>query len=126
MASAVATIKEVRVKLVELQRKLASVQNVIMDGRDVGTQILPNANLKVYLTASSAERAKRRWKENTEKGIVCDLATIEADIIARDEQDMNREISPLRQAEDAILLDSSFMTIDEVVEEIIRLYQQHK
>ena len=117
MASAVATIKEVRVKLVELQRKLASVQNVIMDGRDVGTQILPNANLKVYLTASSAERAKRRWKENTEKGIVCDLATIEADIIARDEQDMNREISPLRQAEDAILLDSSFMTIDEVVED---------
>lgn len=126
MASTVAKIKEVREKLVELQRKLASVQSVIMDGRDVGTQILPNADLKLYLTASSEERAKRRWKENVAKGIECDLATIEADIIARDEQDMNREISPLRQADDAILLDSSFMTIDEVVDEIISLYEEHK
>ncbi len=125
-ASKVAKVKEVREKLVELQRKLASVENVIMDGRDVGTQILPNANLKIYLTASSAERAKRRWKENTAKGIECDLATIEADIIARDEQDMNREISPLVQAEDAILLDSSTMTIDEVVDAIIDLYNTHK
>ncbi|MDO5520331.1 MAG: (d)CMP kinase [bacterium] len=126
MASKVAKVKEVRVKLVELQRKLASVENVIMDGRDVGTQILPNANLKIYLTASSRERANRRWKENVEKGIECDLDTIEADIIARDQQDMNREISPLCQAEDAILLDSSTMTIDEVVDAIIELYNTHK
>ncbi|MDO5294702.1 MAG: (d)CMP kinase [bacterium] len=126
MASKVAKVKEVRVKLVELQRKLASVENVIMDGRDVGTQILPNANLKLYLTASSKERAKRRWKENIAKGIECDLDTIEADIIARDEQDMNREISPLCQAEDAILLDSSTMTIDQVVDAIIELYNTHK
>ena len=126
MASKVAKVKEVREKLVELQRKLAKTSSVIMDGRDVGTHILPDANLKIYLTASSMERAKRRWKENIEKGIECDLATIEADIIARDEQDMNREISPLRQASDAILLDSSTMTIEDVVEEIIRLYQSHQ
>ena len=126
MASKVATIKEVRVKLVELQRKLAKTSNVIMDGRDVGTHILPNANLKIYLTASSMERANRRWKELTAKGVDCDLAQIEADIIARDEQDMNREISPLRKAEDAILLDSSSMTIEEVVENIIKLYKENK
>lgn len=126
MASCVATIKEIRIKLVELQRKLAETANVIMDGRDVGTHILPNANLKLYLTASSLERATRRWKELSEKGIPCDLIQIEQDIVARDEQDMNREISPLRQAEDAILIDSSKMTIDEVVEEIIRLYNENK
>lgn len=126
MASKVATIKEVRVKLVELQRKLAKTSNVIMDGRDVGTHILPNANLKIYLTASSMERANRRWKELTAKGVDCDLAQIEADIIARDEQDMSREISPLRKAEDAILLDSSSMTIEEVVENIIKLYKENK
>lgn len=126
MASKVATIKEVRVKLVELQRKLAKTANVIMDGRDVGTHILPNANLKIYLTASSMERANRRWKELTAKGVDCDLAQIEADIIARDEQDMNREISPLRKAEDAILLDSSSMTIEEVVEKIIELYKVNR
>ncbi len=121
MASNVAKLKEVREKLVELQRKLAKTTGVIMDGRDIGTHVLPNANLKIYLTASSATRANRRYQELTDKGVNCNLDEIEADIIARDHQDMNREITPLRQAEDAVLVDSSNMTIDEVVEKIIEL-----
>lgn len=124
MASTVAKNSAVRMKLVELQRELASTTNVIMDGRDIGTHVLPNANLKVYLTASSLERAKRRWTELTNKGVTCSLEEIEQDIIARDEQDMNREISPLCQAQDAILLDTSFMNIEEVVDAIIQLYNE--
>ena len=95
-----------------------------MDGRDIGTTILPDAEVKIYLTASAKTRAKRRYLELTEKGIACDLDEIEQDIIQRDERDMNREISPLRQAEDAVLVDSSEMTIDEVVEEILRIYRE--
>ena len=93
----------------------------IMDGRDIGTVVLPNAECKIYLTASSFVRANRRYKELTEKGETCDLAQIEKDIIARDEQDMNREIAPLKQAEDAVYLDSSDLTIDEVVNKIIEI-----
>lgn len=125
MASAVATQKAVRLKLVELQRQLAQKSNVIMDGRDIGTDVLPNANVKIYLTASSKERARRRWLELSEKGISCSEQEIEQDIIARDEQDMNREFSPLRQAEDAILLDSSQLDIAEVVQKIIDIYKEN-
>lgn len=116
----------VRRNLQELQYKLANKSNVIMDGRDIGTCVLPNADLKIYLTASSKERAKRRYLELTEKGISCDINEIEKDIVDRDQRDMTREISPLRQAEDAILIDSSNMTIDEVVETIISLFQKIK
>lgn len=114
----------VREKLLSLQRGLAEKENVIMDGRDIGTCVLPNADVKIYLTASAAERARRRYKEQTERGVDCDIKEIERDIIARDEQDMNRDVAPLRQAEDAVLVDSSDMTIDQVVDEIIRIYQE--
>lgn len=126
MASFVAKTEAVRAKLLELQRNLAATEDVIMDGRDIGTHVLPNAEVKIYLTASSAERANRRYKELCEKGISCDLKEIEKDIIARDEQDMNRKIAPLKQAADAKLIDSSHMTIDQVVEEIIRVYESKK
>ena len=95
-----------------------------MDGRDIGTHVLPNADLKIYLTASSRERANRRYKELTEKGVACDLAVIEQDIIARDHQDMNRAIAPLKQAEDAVLVDSSDMSIEEVVDAIIAAFKE--
>ncbi len=122
MASSCATIKEVRLKLVELQQELAKTSNVVMDGRDIGTYVLPNANLKVFLTASSKERARRRWQENMDKGITCDIDEIEKDIINRDHQDMSREYAPLTQAEDAILIDSSNMSIQEVSDKIIDLF----
>lgn len=121
MASASSVNGDVRKKLVFLQQKLAETADVIMDGRDIGTCVLPNADVKVYLTADSGVRAKRRYDELTQKGTDCDLHKIEQDIIERDERDMNREISPLRQAEDAVLLDSSDLTIDEVVEKIIAM-----
>lgn len=121
MASASSVNGDVRKKLVLLQQKLAETADVIMDGRDIGTCVLPRADVKVYLTADAKVRAKRRYDELTQKGTVCDLDKIEQDIIERDERDMNREISPLRQAEDAVLLDSSDLTIDEVVEKIIGL-----
>ena len=92
-----------------------------MDGRDIGTCVLPDADVKIYLTADSLERAKRRYKELKEKGVECDLSEIERDIIERDQRDMTRELSPLKQAEDAILLDSSHMTLREVVDEIGRI-----
>ncbi len=123
MTSDTSKYPKVREKLLDLQRNLAKAQNVIMDGRDIGTCVLPGADLKVYLTASSAERARRRYKEQVERGISCDLQQIEEDIIARDEQDMNREIAPLKKAEDAVVIDSSDMTIEEVVAEMISLYQ---
>lgn len=119
MASSSSKNADVRIKLVELQRKLAESSDVIMDGRDIGTCVLPNATVKIFLTASSAVRARRRYDELCAKGEACDYDTIEADIIKRDHQDMTREISPLKQAEDALLVDTSEMTIDEVVAEII-------
>lgn len=122
MTSDTSKYPAVRAKLLSLQQDLAKTKNVIMDGRDIGTCVLPNADLKVYLTASSAERARRRYLEQKERGIDCDLAQIEQDIIARDEQDMNREIAPLKQAEDAVYLDSSDLSIDQVVDKIIELF----
>lgn len=118
MASYSSAVPAVRKKLVELQQKLAKAADVVMDGRDIGTVVLPQADVKVYLTASSATRAKRRYLELLEKGEEADLATIEQDIIERDDRDMHREHSPLRRAEDAVLVDSSDLTIDEVVERI--------
>lgn len=115
MASATSVYPVVRTKLVELQRQLAAKQSVIMDGRDIGTVVLPDANVKIYLTASSKVRAKRRYDELTAKGEKCDLDAIEQDIIDRDYRDMHRETSPLKQAEDAVLLDSSDLDIDGVV-----------
>ena len=123
-ASVVAKYSKVREKLLELQRNLAATTDVIMDGRDIGTVVLPDAECKIFLTASSHVRAERRYKELVEKGETCDLEQIEKDIIARDEQDMNREIAPLKQAEDAVLVDSSNMTIDEVVNRIIELAER--
>lgn len=121
MASCSSANKDVREKLVELQRALANKESVVMDGRDIGTCVLPNADVKVYLTASSRVRAKRRYEELKAKNIECDIETIEKDIIDRDYQDMNREISPLKQAPDAVLLDSSDMTIEQVADAIIDL-----
>ena len=115
MASATSVYPVVRTKLVELQRQLAAKQSVIMDGRDIGTVVLPDANVKIYLTASSKVRAKRRYDELTAKGERCDLDAIEQDIIDRDYRDMHRETSPLKQADDAVLLDSSDLDIDGVV-----------
>lgn len=115
MASATSVYPVVRTKLVDLQRQLASKENVIMDGRDIGTVVLPNANVKIYLTASSKVRAKRRFDELTAKGEDCNFDDIEKDIIDRDYRDMHRETSPLKQADDAILLDTSDMDIDQVV-----------
>ncbi len=126
MASVSSANPGVRKKLVELQQQLAKRENVVMDGRDIGTQVLPGAQVKVYLTASARTRAERRYKELLEKGLEADLQKIEEDINQRDYQDMNREISPLRQAEDAMLLDSSHMTIEEVTEEILRLYREKR
>ena len=124
-ASATSVYPAVRAHLLELQRSLAASQNVIMDGRDIGTCILPDAEAKIYLTASSRVRALRRYKELTEKGTMCNLEEIEQDIIERDHRDMTREIAPLKQADDAVLLDSSEMTIDEVVQAIIDTAKAH-
>lgn len=124
MTSAIAVYGPVREKLVELQRKLGTKFDVIMDGRDIGTCVLKDAPVKIYLTASSRTRAERRYKELTEKGVECNLDDIEKDIIDRDYRDMNREISPLKQADDAILVDSSNMGIDEVVNELVRIIEE--
>ena len=121
MASVSSVVPEVRKKLVELQQKLARETDVVMDGRDIGTVVLPDADVKVYLTASVETRAKRRFLELQEKGESSDLAKIAADIEDRDYRDMHRDISPLRQAEDATLVESSDMTIDQVVERILEL-----
>ena len=124
MASATSVYPVVREKLVELQRQLAARENVVMDGRDIGTVVLPDANVKIFLTASSKVRAKRRFDELTAKGEKCDIDAIEKDIIERDHRDMTRETSPLKQADDAVLLDSSDMTIDEVVDRMKQLVKE--
>lgn len=121
MASISSAIPQVRAKLLELQRTLAREKDVVMDGRDIGTNVLPDANVKIYLTASVDTRAKRRYDELTEKGISCDYNEIAADIRERDKRDMNRSIAPLKQAEDAVLIDSSDMTIAEVTRAIVEL-----
>ena len=119
MASKTSAIPEVREKLLALQRNLAEEKDVVMDGRDIGTNILPHADVKIYLTASVETRAQRRFKELKEKGVSCELQEIQKDIARRDEQDMNRKIAPLKKAEDAVLVDSSDMTIEEVVSAIL-------
>ena len=123
MASVSSAVPRVREKLLSLQRKLAGDMSVVMDGRDIGTTILPDADVKIYLTASSLTRAKRRYLELQEKGTVCNLDEIQKDIEERDQRDMNREISPLRQAEDAILVDSSDLTIQQVVDRILQIFR---
>lgn len=127
MASKASALPCVREKLLSLQRNLAETNDVVMDGRDIGTNILPNAELKIYLTASTAVRAKRRYDELVGKGESgADLAKIEKDIALRDKQDMERKIAPLKMAGDAVLVDSSFMGIDEVAETIIRLAKERR
>ena len=121
MASASSVVGDVRAKLLELQRNLAATANVVMDGRDIGTVVLPNADVKVYLTASVEVRAQRRYKELIEKGLSADIEQIKKDIEERDYRDMNREIAPLRQAEDAVLVDSSNLTIEESAQAILSL-----
>ena len=120
-ASDVAKFGLVREKLTQLQRAMATQGKVIMDGRDIGTQVLPNADLKIFLTASVEERARRRFKELKEKNLAADFEQIKKEISLRDKQDSEREIAPLAQAEDAVLLDSTNLTIEEVVAEILRL-----
>ncbi|NSG39712.1 (d)CMP kinase [Blautia obeum] len=122
MASVSSAVPRVREKLLDLQRKLARTMSVVMDGRDIGTTILPDADVKIYLTASSLTRARRRYLEYQEKGEACDLAEIQKTIEERDQRDMTREISPLCQAEDAVLVDSSELTINETVEKILSVY----
>lgn len=124
MASVSSANPEVRKRLTQLQKKLAETNDVVMDGRDIGTCVLPKADVKVYLTASSKVRAKRRYDQLAAKGEEADIAQIEEDIIIRDKQDMTREIAPLKQAADAVLLDSSNMTIEQVAEAILQLCQQ--
>lgn len=120
MASKSSAKQPVREKLLQLQRDMAVKYKVVMDGRDIGTNVLPNAEVKIYLTASSAERARRRYEELKQKGEDCNIEEIERDIIERDTQDMSRAIAPLKQAEDAYYLDSSSLTIPEVVAEILK------
>lgn len=122
-ASKVATYGKVRSALVEMQRNMQSAVSVVMDGRDIGTVVMPNATLKIFLTASVEERAQRRYREYVEKGIEVSLDQLTQEIIDRDYQDTHREISPLKKAEDAVELDTTFMTIDEIVDYISKLLE---
>ncbi|WP_411163833.1 (d)CMP kinase [Lacticaseibacillus paracasei] len=124
--SQVSALPKVRTELVKRQRDIAASSNIVMDGRDIGTTVLPNAEVKIYMVASVAERAKRRYKENIQKGIETPLATLEQEIAERDRKDYHRAVSPLRQASDAIRIDTTSMTIDEVVERILSLIGQVK
>ncbi len=124
MASKTSALSPVRAKLLDLQRDIAAKNDVIMDGRDIGTNILPNAEVKIYLDASPDVRAKRRFDEMKNKGEKPDFESIKKNIIERDQQDMNRKLAPLKKADDAVLIDSSYMSIDEVVEEIVGLAKQ--
>ncbi|RND55035.1 (d)CMP kinase [Lacticaseibacillus paracasei] len=124
--SQVSALPKVRIELVKRQRDIAASSNIVMDGRDIGTTVLPNAEVKIYMVASVAERAKRRYKENIQKGIETPLATLEQEIAERDRKDSHRAVSPLRQASDAIRIDTTSMTIDEVVERILSLIGQVK
>ncbi len=125
-ASAVAVIPEVRKKLVAEQKRMGESGGVIMDGRDIGTTVLPDAELKIYLTASVDERAMRRYRENKERGMECSYEEIKKDVIKRDENDMNRAVSPLRRAEDAVLVDTSELDFDESVGRIIGLIKERE
>lgn len=124
MASKSSAVPQVRTRLVQLQQELAAVQNVVMDGRDIGTVVLPDAQVKIYLTASVEVRARRRFLELQEKGEPAVFETIAADIAERDHRDMTREVSPLKQADDAVLVDTSDMTIDEVTQRILEIVKE--
>lgn len=124
MASSTSVYPKVREKLVELQKELAKKNNVIMDGRDIGTCVLPDAQVKIYLTASVKTRAKRRYDELVAKGVSCNIEEIQKDIEERDYRDMHREMSPLKQAEDAVLVDSSELTVAEVVSAIKKVCEE--
>lgn len=124
MASKTSKYPSVRKKLVDIQRQLAGKENVIMDGRDIGTVVLPDAFCKIYLTASSDARAKRRYDELTEKGEKCNYDEIKSDIESRDYQDMHREIAPLKQADDAVYVDTSDMNIEQVVECLTQIIEE--
>lgn len=126
MASISSAKRVVREKLLDLQRDIAKKEDVLMDGRDIASNVLPDAELKIYLTASVQTRAERRYQELKEKGISCDFEEIKKDIEERDERDMNRDTSPLIQTEDAVLIDSSDLTIDQVVDQILNLYQERR
>ncbi len=118
MASGVSAQPCVRAYLLDMQRELAGNHNVVMDGRDIGTVVLPHAQVKVYLTASAEIRARRRWKELTEKGENIRFEDVYTDVVKRDEQDMNRKIAPLKCAADAEVLDCSYLTVEQVVAEM--------
>lgn len=124
LTSATSVLVPVREKLLQLQRKLAAQTSVIMDGRDIGTTVLPDADLKIYLTADAGVRAERRYRELLERGEACDKMEIERDIIQRDRQDMTRAVSPLKKAEDAVLVDASFLTIEQVKNKILELFYE--
>ena len=124
MVSPVSVLPMVREKMLILQREMAKGKNVIMEGRDIGTVVFPKANVKIYLDASPEERARRRVKQNQEKGMESSYEEVLKNIMERDKRDLSREIAPLKQAEDAIYIDSSDMTIDEVVDKIIKIIQE--
>ncbi len=126
MASVSSAKPAVRAKLLDLQREIAQKEDVLMDGRDIASNVLPGAELKIYLTASVQTRAERRYQELKEKGTLCNLEEIKKDIEERDYRDMNRDVSPLVKTEDAVLIDSSNMTIDQVVKQILKLYQERR
>ena len=125
-ASNVAVIPEVRLKLVELQRKLAADTDVIMDGRDIGTYVLPDAELKIYLTASVEERANRRCRELKEKGVETDFEAVKADIEYRDKNDSGREFAPLKPADDSVYMDNTDMTLEESIDKVCELAQSRR
>lgn len=124
-ASTVSQYPAVREKMVKLQQSLAEHTSVVMDGRDIASKVLPNADTKIYLTASVEERARRRANELREKGELCDIAEVEAEIRARDDRDMHRQHSPLIQVPEAVLVDSSTLTIDETIDSILEICMQH-
>jgi len=125
IVSPISVILPVRTKLIELQRKMAEGKNIVMEGRDIGTVVFPNAEVKIYLDADVEERAKRRYKENQEKGIECTYEEILENVRTRDYRDSNRQYGALKKAEDAILIDSSNLTIDEVVEKVKKIIMSH-
>lgn len=123
-ASDVSKLARVRERLVALQRDIAGRRRIVMDGRDIGTKVLPGARVKIYLTASAPERARRRVSQLAERGVAADYDTVLKDIVERDYQDMNREVSPLKQADDAVVVDSSDMTLDEVISRIVGIARE--
>ena len=124
--SYIASYKAIRLALVELQRKMAEKQSVVMDGRDIGTFVLPQANVKIYQIASVETRAVRRYEENLEKGIQTSLESVEEELRKRDYIDSHREFAPLKPAPDSVLIDTSFMKVDEVVHRILEIVEKKR